>query len=113
MKKIFYFFGILLVIYIVFFDLQVGTIPTKHISTVATVSKSDETSKSTKSLPKFEEIQVKNGDTVLGIVEELNPDFTQPISKITKDFTELNKGLSPTKIQSGKSYKFPLYSSNK
>lgn len=110
MKKIFYFFGILLVIYIIFFDLQVGTIPTKHITTVATESKSDHTSKS---LPNFEEIQVKNGDTVLGIVEELNPEFNQPISQITKDFTELNKGLSPTKIQSGKSYKFPLYSSNK
>ena len=110
MKKIAFLFGSLLLAYIIFFDLKVGTIPTKHITTVAKASKSE---KSASSLPKYEKIQVKNGDTVLGIIEELNPDFNQPISQITKDFSALNNGLSPAKIQGGKSYKFPIYSSQK
>ncbi|MEH7454052.1 MULTISPECIES: hypothetical protein [Bacillaceae] len=110
MKKIAFLLGSLLLAYIIFFDLQVGTIPTKHIATVAKATKSE--TKAT-SLPKYEKIQVKNGDTVLGIIEDLNPDFNQPISQITKDFSALNNGLSPTKIQSGKSYKFPIYSSQK
>ncbi|PGZ92019.1 MULTISPECIES: hypothetical protein [unclassified Bacillus (in: firmicutes)] len=114
MKKIAFLLGSLLLAYIIFFDLQVGTIPTKHIATVAKATKS-ETKSETKSisLPKYEKIQVKNGDTVLGIIEDLNPDFNQPISQITKDFSALNNGLSPTKIQSGKSYKFPIYSPQK
>ncbi|WP_088041744.1 hypothetical protein [Bacillus sp. EAC] len=111
MKKVAFIFGSLLLIYIIFFDIKVGTIPTKHIASVASVSKSDKASKN--SLPNFEEIQVKAGDTVLGIIEELNPDYNQPISQITKDFSKLNNGLSATKIQSGKSYKFPIYSSQK
>ena len=110
MKKIAFLLGSLLLAYIIFFDLQVGTIPTKHIATVVKATKSE--TKET-SLPKYEKIQVKNGDTVLGIIENLNPDFNQPISQITKDFSALNNGLSPTKIQSGKSYKFPIYSSQK
>lgn len=112
MRKILYFFGVLLVIYIIFFDLNVGTIPTKHIASVATESKS-KSIKTTNSDQKFEKIQVKNGDTVLGIIEEINPDFDQPISQLTKDFSKLNNGLSPTKIQAGKAYKFPVYSSQK
>ncbi|PEJ56937.1 MULTISPECIES: hypothetical protein [unclassified Bacillus (in: firmicutes)] len=110
MKRIAFLFGALLLGYIIFFDLNVGTIPTQHIATVAKASKSET---KTSSLPKYEKIQVKNGDTVLGIIEDLNPDFSQPISQITKDFTDLNDGLLPTKIQSGKSYKFPIYSSQK
>ena len=110
MKKIAFLFGSLLLAYIIFFDLQVGTIPTKNIATVAKASKSET---KISSLPKYEKIQVKNGDTVLGIIEDLNPDFNQPISQITKDFTALNDGLPPAKIQSGKSYKFPIYSSQK
>ncbi|WP_088072990.1 hypothetical protein [Gottfriedia luciferensis] len=110
MKKIAFLFGALLLAYIIFFDLNVGTIPTKHIATVAKASNSE---KKSNSLPKYEKVQVKNGDTVLGIIESLNPDYSQPISQITKDFSNLNSGLSPTKIQAGKSYKFPIYSSQK
>jgi hypothetical protein len=107
MKKLAYIFGFILVCYVIFFDLNVGTIPTKHIVTVTKAKNS------TTSLPKFEEIQVKNGDTVLGIVEQINPDLNKPITTISKDFSKLNNGQSPTKIQSGKSYKFPVYQSKK
>jgi len=104
MKKIVYLLLILLFCYSIFFDLRVGTIPHHSLlqsnQTISTTSKN---------LPASEEIQVKSGDTVLGIVEQLNPHIQKPISEITKDFSLLNNGQTASTIRIGKSYKFPIY----
>lgn len=54
-------------------------------------------------------IEVKTGDTVLSVTEAINKKKVPSIEKVIDDFKQLNKNTSATKIQIGKSYKFPLY----
>jgi cell division protein YceG involved in septum cleavage len=103
MRKYFYLLLILLISYSIFFDLKVGTIP--HHGLLQT----KQTIATPNNLPTYEEIQVKSGDTVLGIVEQLNPHYQKPISDIIKDFSHLNNGQAASTIRIGKSYKFPIY----
>jgi hypothetical protein len=105
MKKLFGTLTILLVCYIIIFDLKHGTLPqasekvTEEVNTAISVD-----------IPFFEE-QVNAGDTVLTIVENrLEAPIPVSISEIVTDFKALNKGISPETIQLGKNYLFPDYS---
>ncbi|MFD2446077.1 hypothetical protein ACFSO7_19135 [Bacillus sp. CGMCC 1.16607] len=104
MKKLFGALIILLVCYIVFFDLTHGTLPTvnEEIESTMAVEASGN--------PFFEE-KVMAGDTVLTIIErKLNTQIPVSIDKIVTDFVKLNNGIYPEKIQIGKTYRFPDYS---
>lgn len=105
MKKFLGTLVILLICYIVLFDLKHGTLPqatektTEKVSTVKSIELS------------FFEEKVNAGDTVLTIVENrLEEPIPVSISEIVSDFEALNKGISPEKIQIGKTYLFPDYS---
>jgi uncharacterized membrane protein len=105
MKKLFGAFVILLICYIVFFDLVHGTLPqsSEKAAEIVSTAKSVELS--------FFEKRVKAGDTVLTIVENrLESPIPVSITEIVTDFKVLNKGITPEKIQIGKTYLFPDYS---
>jgi hypothetical protein len=103
MKKFFGALCVLLICYIILFDLKHGTLPHASEKTSETVTAK------TVQLSFFEE-KVKAGDTVLTIVENrLEAPIPVSISEIVTDFKALNEGISPEKIQIGKTYLFPDY----
>ncbi|MBW3114316.1 MULTISPECIES: hypothetical protein [Bacillaceae] len=120
MKRMAIFFGIIILLYSVYYDLNNGTL--KLLYKEATVANSaprvnvNQTEPSTpvdgdrepSSLP-YVEMEVKPGDTVLSLVEDLL-DASIPVSidKVITDFEELND-VPPAKIQIGKTYKIPNY----
>ena len=96
-----------LILYSIYFDLSVGTLPQTDTKRVEAVAK-PETSTNT-SIPHFEE-RVKPGDTLITIVEhQIKKQLPVPISRLIHDFETLNPGQSAEKIQIGKSYRFPDY----
>jgi hypothetical protein len=106
MKKLLGVAFLLLVCYIVFFDLSHGTLPAANEKKVETIIKET----NTVDIAFFEE-KVKAGDTVLTIVEnKLKAQIPVSIDEIVHDFGELNDGITPEKIQIGKTYRFPVYS---
>lgn len=107
--------GVLLLLvlgYIFYYDITIGTLPLLHTyskskTTSAEVSKNDQ--KENISGAKYKIIEVKTGDTVLSITEEINKKKIPSIEKVVTDFKGLNQNESPAKMQIGKKYKFPLY----
>lgn len=101
------FFGILLsilVIYVIYFDLNHGTLPVAKGENSTVEIPAEKTNQ-----PYFE-YKVRSGDTVISIVEKHNQaQLSVPITTLVEDFKSLNKGLEPNKIQNGKIYKFPKY----
>ncbi|MBN8190971.1 hypothetical protein JI667_02305 [Bacillus sp. NTK074B] len=122
MKRMAIFIGIIILLYSVYYDLNNGTL--KLLYKEATVANSaprvnvNQTKPSTpvegvrerdtSSLP-YVEMEVKPGDTVLSLVEDLI-DGSIPVSidRVITDFEKLND-LPPAKIQIGKTYKIPNY----
>ncbi|MEH7414117.1 hypothetical protein V7266_02370 [Neobacillus drentensis] len=109
MKKIFGILLSILVLYVIYYDLTVGTLPTSSPQTVdAKVEKIAPAAES--DLPSFD-AKVKPGDTVISIVEhKINKSLPVSIGDLIKDFQTLNGGKSPEKIQIGSTYHFPDYS---
>jgi hypothetical protein len=106
MKKLFGALITLLIFYIIFFDLKHGTLPSaeQKVEAIETVINT-----TTENVPFFEE-KVKSGDTVLTIVEnKLKAQIPVSIDEIVNDFSLLNEGITPEKIQIGKTYRFPDY----
>ncbi len=118
MKRMAIFFGVLILLYSIYYDLNTGTLRFLSKETKAVVSQPQESS----DLPSVElktspdnssisyiEMKVKPGDTVLSLVEDLL-DESLPVSieQVVTDFEELND-VSPSKIQIGKTYKIPKY----
>lgn len=109
MKKLFGLLFAILVIYVIYFDLTVGTLPSANSKQVdakiETVRPQAEPS-----IPSFE-AKVKPGETVISIVEhQIDKPLPVSISALITDFQKLNPGKSPEKIQIGSTYHFPDYS---
>jgi hypothetical protein len=103
MKKLFGILFAVLIIYSIYFDLTIGTLP--HMGS----EKAEAIVKTESSLPYFE-AKVKPGETLITIVENhANKSISIPITDLINDFKSLNPGQSPEKIQIGKIYKFPKY----
>lgn len=95
-----------LVLYVIYYDLNHGTLPAV---TTEQQSQSQEKKTDSPQSPYFEQT-VQNGDTVLSIIEnQLDRSIPVPITDVVTDFKKLNDNLPPTEIQSGKKYKFPNY----
>ncbi|WP_242222951.1 hypothetical protein [Bacillus cereus group sp. BfR-BA-01380] len=96
--------------YVLYYDMTIGTLPLLHTysKTKATSATNDKQKENT-SLAKYKVIEVKTGDTVLSITEEINKKKIPSIEKVVTDFKDLNPNDSPAKLQVGKKYKFPLY----
>lgn len=112
MKKIAAIITAFIVVYSIYYDLTVGTVPGIGKVTLASSSSSEiaEVQPLLNDDP-FTLIETKPGDTVLSIVEKLHQGpLPVPIDTIIQDFQELNQNLKPEKIQIGKQYKIPLYS---
>ncbi|MDP4085211.1 MAG: hypothetical protein Q8934_11435 [Bacillota bacterium] len=104
MKRILGFLLSLLIIYAVYFDLTVGTLPHANSQTVTATAKPEV------NFPFFE-ASVGPGQTLISIVEHhSNSSLSVPITALVHDFKALNPGQSPDKLQIGKSYRFPEYS---
>ncbi|PFA62407.1 hypothetical protein CN378_20825 [Bacillus sp. AFS015802] len=120
MKRMALFFGIIILLYSVYYDLNKGTLKLLYKeSIVATVkpqvnqlppetSRGAESDQAASSIP-YVEMEIKPGDTVLSLTEDLL-DGSIPVSidKVINDFEELND-VAPAKIQIGKTYKIPNY----
>jgi hypothetical protein len=109
MKRLFLFLLVTLILYIIYVDLSIGTIPNNQtVESVEVDSKAIQVEETV--IPSFSRT-VEQGDTVLSIIEtELEGAVPVPIEKIVNDFILLNKGKKPEEIQAGKSYLFPDYS---
>lgn len=108
MKKLFGILLSILVLYVIYYDLTVGTLPTSAPKPVD--AKVEQSTPSKTDLPSFD-AKVKPGDTVISIVEhKINKSLPVPIPDLIEDFQTLNGGKSPEKIQIGSTYHFPDYS---
>ncbi|MBM7645773.1 hypothetical protein JOD45_001992 [Scopulibacillus daqui] len=81
-------------------DITNGTLPS--------VYKTQDNSQSQLNI-NYKRITVNPGDTVLSIVEKINPHKSLSIEKVMSDFKKLNPGCKPNKIEIGQSYNFPQY----
>ncbi|MCP8967143.1 hypothetical protein [Ectobacillus ponti] len=109
---------VLLVGYIIFYDMTVGTLKLLHTfpqakPTSASVEEAaaapEQKTEKTDAQTDFKPVEIKSGDTVLSVTEAINKKKPPAIDKIVEDFRRLNPNESPTKLRIGKTYKFPLY----
>ncbi|TMU85553.1 hypothetical protein FGG79_10060 [Bacillus sp. BHET2] len=120
MKRMAIFLGFIILLYSVYYDLNKGTLRLLYKEASVTTaqplvnqgtssrSEGPETQEGPSSLS-YVEMEVKPGDTVLSLVEDLL-DGSIPVSidQVITDFEELNE-VPPDKIQIGKTYKVPSY----
>ncbi|MFD2679975.1 hypothetical protein [Bacillus seohaeanensis] len=116
MKRLVIFISIIILLYSVYYDLSTGTL--EMITPKQSVTAASETVAEVDSTPEKQEdtqipykvMEVKPGDTVLSMVEDLT-DGTLPVTieQVISDFETLNKKRSPHEIQIGQRYKIPLY----
>ncbi|MCM3725140.1 hypothetical protein M3226_05430 [Neobacillus cucumis] len=110
MKKIFGILLSILVIYVIYYDLTVGTLPASTPQLVDAKVEQRTPSPAEIDTPSFD-AEVKPGDTVISIVEhKINKSLPVSIADLIEDFQTLNGGKSPEKIQIGSTYHFPDYS---
>ncbi|MCA1054849.1 hypothetical protein LCM10_07595 [Rossellomorea aquimaris] len=121
MKRLFIFFGIIILLYSVYYDLNKGTLrllmdeasmvtaqPQPQSIRKETVDSVPSSGHEDPSLP-YIEIKIQPGDTVLSLVEDsLEGSLPVSIEQVVTDFEELNS-VPPGKIQIGKIYKIPDY----
>lgn len=105
MKRIVGIFVLILLIYVIYYDLSKGTLSFVQASN----EKSETAIEVTQEIPYFEK-EVESGDTLISVVEgSLNSSVPVSIEMVIEDFKTLNDGLNPQEIQYGKTYKFPDY----
>lgn len=116
MKRLGIFLFVLVLGYIFYYDIKIGTLPMlssyKKTTAAQTIKKEETTTKQSKKEETdvtYKAIEVKTGETVLSITEQINKKKIPSIERVIDDFKQLNKSTSATKIQIGKTYKFPLY----
>ncbi|WP_226667396.1 LysM peptidoglycan-binding domain-containing protein [Metabacillus litoralis] len=100
----------LFICYIAYYDFRVGTLPAvsqaaSDNTTVPVVT----TSISQKKSINYFEHKVKQGDTVLSIIEKYHSMLPASIEQISKDFEELNSDVKAHSIVTGQIYRFPSY----
>jgi hypothetical protein len=101
MKKLAVLFLTAFTLYVVYYDLKIGTLP---------VSSQVSTKYETHDEISYQIWEVKPGDTVLSVVEKItNRSIPVSLTQVVDDFQALNQGMKPEEIQIGKTYKFPVY----
>lgn len=105
MKRLFAFLAIVFIVYIIYYDIRIGTLPTAQDEKIEATEVIAQTSNDP-----YMEVKVKAGDTLLSIVERVNEEKQiSSIKSVIKDFEELNPDSKAELLQIGKTYKFPLY----
>lgn len=106
MKKFSIAFLVFLLLYSVYYDLKIGTLPSIKAETVPVQAAYSEQQAG----QAYKEIQVQPGETMLTILEKLhNGSIPVSIEKAVKNFEELNEGISAHNIQADQTYRFPYY----
>ncbi|QTM99844.1 hypothetical protein ERJ70_11390 [Sediminibacillus dalangtanensis] len=108
---------IILFIVSIFKDLTVGTLNGAQQRTEEQPANPSNSHKPSQKAPQQDqiayqviEVEVRPGDTVLSIIEEINrAEAVLAIDSIVTDFQKLNPGTDPQQIQPGETYLFPLY----
>ena len=101
MKKLGTLLSVLFILYIIYYDVRIGTLP---IANGETIKKEEEvaTQSQTSHIPS-ETIKVKAGDTVLSIVESVNKEYRiSSIETVIKDFEALNPNVEAEVFQIGR-----------
>ena len=103
MKRLLSFLVTILILYVIYFDLTTGTLPVAKVENINMNSANDE------AIPYFEK-KVSSGETVLTIVEgKIDGPLPVSITQMITDFKQLNNGLQPEQLISGRIYRFPEY----
>lgn len=111
MKRLFVSLLVTLILYIIYVDLSIGTIPNTNNETIESIEVDSKVNHIEETVIASFSKTVEQGDTVLSIIEsQLKGAIPVPIEKVVNDFVVLNKGKNPEEIQAGKSYLFPDYS---
>ncbi|MGE9754670.1 LysM peptidoglycan-binding domain-containing protein [Bacillus inaquosorum] len=98
MKRLTFVCSIVFILFILFYDLKIGTIPIQDLPVY------EASAKTAVQEPAYKTVKVQPGDTVMSIVGPAgSPD------DIVKDFEALNPNVKANAIQSGTAYKFPVY----
>ncbi|WP_153461551.1 hypothetical protein [Sediminibacillus terrae] len=107
---------IILFIVSIFKDLTVGTINSiqqveeQNDNSSESLEPSQNTAQQNATDYQALEVEVRPGDTVLSIIEEINrAEAVLSIDSIIADFQKMNPGTNPQQIQPGETYLFPLY----
>lgn len=102
MKRLLIVLITLFLVYIIYYDFTVGTLPS-----ATPVNKNIPSETTDKN---YFELKIKQGDTVLSIIETKHRSpLPVPIEKIVQDFEKLNPNEKVETIKVGKIYKFPIY----
>jgi hypothetical protein len=113
MKKLAGLIIFLIVIYAVYNDLSIGTLPAAKMQEpeAMEVKKAEKAEEQPEQEIPFFEHEVLPGDTVLSVIDRyMNSPLEVPVSQAVDDFKRLNDGTDPQKIKFGNTYKFPDYS---
>ncbi|KAF1679609.1 MULTISPECIES: LysM peptidoglycan-binding domain-containing protein [Bacillus] len=98
MKRVIFVCSVVFILFILFYDLKIGTIPIQDLPVYKASAKTAPQGQA------FKTVKVKPGDTVMSIVGTADsPD------DIVKDFEALNPNVKANTIQAGTAYKFPVY----
>ncbi|QBG57011.1 hypothetical protein D2M30_2683 [Bacillus amyloliquefaciens] len=100
MKRLTFLFGSLFVIFIIFYDLKIGTIPAQDLPAYAAAAAQPAKQEASS----YRTVTVKKGDTVMSIVGA-----HKAPEDIAQDFETLNPNVKANAIQAGNAYKFPVY----
>ncbi|WP_420977114.1 LysM peptidoglycan-binding domain-containing protein [Bacillus vallismortis] len=98
MKRLTFVCSIVFILFILFYDLKIGTIPMQDLPVY------EASAETAAQGPVYKTVKVQPGDTVMSIVGQAgSPD------DIVKDFEALNPNVRANAIQAGTAYKFPVY----
>ncbi|MEH7379940.1 LysM domain-containing protein [Bacillus sp. JJ1533] len=105
MKRFFAFLAFVFIIFIIYYDMRIGTLPVAKNEPIEATEVIAQTTDDP-----YKKITVKAGDTLLSIVEKVNEGTRiTSIESVINDFEELNPESKAELLQIGKTYKFPLY----
>ncbi|WP_285768930.1 hypothetical protein [Peribacillus sp. SI8-4] len=109
MKRLLLFISFCFTLFIIYFDLTTGTLPTSRqpVSTVQPAVPASQQQPAPTAA--FKEVTMKPGDTLISIIESEKAGNNKPIETIISDFQSLNEGMKPENMQIGKTYKIPVY----
>ncbi|RSD27463.1 LysM peptidoglycan-binding domain-containing protein [Mesobacillus subterraneus] len=110
MKRLAGFLILVIVLYAIYNDISMGTLPAATSNEPETIETEKAEKQKEIDIPWFEH-EVQPGDTLLSVLDS-NSDspLNVPVTKAVEDFKKLNAGTEPQKIKFGSTYKFPDYS---
>ncbi|GGE46942.1 hypothetical protein GCM10011391_27220 [Pullulanibacillus camelliae] len=109
MKKLIVYGFIALIGWTCFYDLTNGALHFLNIDEIKAAKAENTTPSKPKQTSHYKKVTVASGDTVLSIMESINPHQDENITKMINDFQALNPHVDPNAIKIGQTYRFPVY----